>query len=219
MERGERQEMKRFVTFEGIDGSGKTTYALNLIKDLEEQKVETKYLHFNSTITSKLIKYMYNHKKDKERNTNSSNSIIKKQKSTSLIKSNLYLFLLILDDIFFYLYNYKSFHNQNVILICDRYFYDTLAKNLAMNSKSKFLQKIYYIAFPNPDIAFLIDISAEAAYIRKREEALTRLAIQRNCYIEIYRTLPYRKMKIDSSQILKVASKNIFNCIYEIISK
>jgi len=34
MERGERQEMKRFVTFEGIDGSGKSTIAKLVCKRL-----------------------------------------------------------------------------------------------------------------------------------------------------------------------------------------
>jgi len=37
MERGERQEMKRFVTFEGIDGSGKSTIAKLVCKRLTSE--------------------------------------------------------------------------------------------------------------------------------------------------------------------------------------
>ena len=37
MERGERQEMKRFVTFEGIDGSGKSTIAKLVCKRLKSE--------------------------------------------------------------------------------------------------------------------------------------------------------------------------------------
>lgn len=40
MERGERQEMKRFVTFEGIDGSGKSTIAKLVHKRLTSEEYD-----------------------------------------------------------------------------------------------------------------------------------------------------------------------------------
>ncbi len=45
MEKTERENMKQFVTFEGIDGSGKTTIAKSIYKQLLEQGITVEYTY------------------------------------------------------------------------------------------------------------------------------------------------------------------------------
>lgn len=142
---------KKFIVFEGLDGSGKTLQAKNLFNYLKTKK-EKVILTFEPTknlLVSKLINDCLIHKK---------------------VVSDLTLQLLFSVD--------RAMHLDKVIIpalknnfwvISDRYFYSTIAYG-ALSLNYNWLKKFSEI-FLRPGLVFYLDVSPKICFsrIRKRE--------------------------------------------------
>lgn len=208
------------ICFLGIDGSGKTAYSLNLYNQLITKGFNCKYLHFKSVFLGKLLRF---------RETTSGNKrLILKSKtyqvsnkhnrtlhfSMNIILVKLYILLLLFDDILFYLCYFK-FKQKEEILICDRYFYDSIVSNRLLGLKGKFITDFYYRIFPNPDILFLLEIDPKVAYERKKdEEILSDLINKSELYFTTFLSTP-NLIKINSLNNFDGSSTNILNKVLE----
>lgn len=190
------------ICFIGIDGSGKTTYALKLYQELKEEGFKCEYIHFDSLFAHRLLNIV----KIASLTTTKIKYIYPKDSSKkgilfliSIIKGTTWSLILIIDNIFFYLLKLLKSKKKEEVVICDRYFYDSAISSIYSGAKEYFIYRIYQWIFPSPDIMFLIDVDAQTAYSRKQEESLEYLACKRELYLKLYSIMQCKKIKINSS--------------------
>lgn len=191
------------ICFIGIDGSGKTTYALKLYQELKTKGFKCRYIHFDSLFAHTVLNIankIANLATTKTKHAKLKDSSEKRASSfISTIKGTIWSLILIIDGIFFNLLKLKK---KREIVICDRYFYDSAISCIYSGAKESFIYKIYQQFFLLPDIMFLMDVEPKTAYNRKQDESLKYLARKRELYLKLYSTMPMtrcKKIKVDSS--------------------
>jgi thymidylate kinase len=196
------------VIFIGIDGSGKTTYALKLYQELKVRGIKCKYIHFDSLFAYKLLNTINNIANLTKKERVAPKDLSAKRSSfVSIVKGTILFLILVIDDIFFYLLRLKG--EEKEIVICDRYFYDSAISCIYSGARESFIYKIYRKIFPLPDMIFLLDIDPSIAYSRKQEDSVNYLACKREIYLNLYLIIQCRKIKIDSS--------NLFNKSFAVV--
>jgi len=141
--------MNKFIVFDGIDGSGKTSQAKMLAKWLRKKGKNVLFTH-EPTRTTKLGRYIekrirrgVDNKAElldlytRDREAHLKNEIIPAMK-------------------------------KGRIVVCDRYYYSTLAYQLPEKK-----WKSYVLGFLKPDIAFIYDVPAETA-IKRIEKSIKK---------------------------------------------
>lgn len=139
------------IAFSGMDGSGKTTLAKMLESHLKKRGYRVYYKHAHGYTISK-------------------NSFAIDEKSIKRFRLLLFLLspFMLLDSLFTYYFKYKPQLKHNAV-ICDRYFYDKVARMLYYNVINTFIAGIYLNLLPRPDYIFHLYISSEMAKSRKNE--------------------------------------------------
>jgi dTMP kinase len=157
MERGEKITMKRFVTFEGIDGSGKTTVSKRVGEKLKSAGYDV--VHTFEPTDSSIGRFVQ--------------ECIRKQ-SDPFVTS----FTFIADRIQ-HCKQIKQWLNEKKIVLCDRYAESTYAyqgKQLEAQIKSpvKWLQDLSKdrILIPDRTFLFVIDPASSLARIQHRAELI-----------------------------------------------
>ncbi len=140
------------ITFEGIDGSGKTTQVKLLANWLRKKglKVITTEEPTNNIIGREVKKLM-------------------KKESYSWIEAILFAADRALHC------NNVIIPNNNKIVICDRYIHSTLAYQTAMGLSKKWIKCLNQNA-PEPDLTFYLDIKPETAMnrVKRRNKRLIK---------------------------------------------
>lgn len=151
----------KFVVFEGINGSGKTTIINNLINYYTNKNIKYQYIKFpnrNSNtgkIIDKFLKNQYEFKSIKEQIQIFAEN---RKESEELIKNSL---------------------NENKIVLCDRYLYSNIAYTITdMSLNIQYNNSLEYLPINNiiqydsnllkPDLVFLIN----GNYINLRNEEI-----------------------------------------------
>ena len=189
--------MKRgiFVCFTGIDGSGKTTLSKSLVEEMKRNGIECRYVYnrFNPFLLKPFMmvaRAIFLRGKDMfEDYTEDSDA--KKRLFKNRLLSMIYQSFLLFD------YSFQIFLKVKIPLmlgrniICDRYIYDTVCTDLAVDlnySEKKtmdILRKCLYL-FPKPDMTFLIDVPEEIAYKRKDDvPSVDYLKERRKIYLDV----------------------------------
>ncbi len=142
------------IAFSGMDGSGKTTVAKKLESYMKKKGFRVFFKHAHGYAISK-------------------NSFSIDEKN---IKRFCWLFFLLspfmlLDSFFTYYFKYKPELEHNVI-ICDRYFYDKVARMLYYNITNNFIAGIYLSLLPRPNRLFYLNVSSHNAKLRKNEYSI-----------------------------------------------
>jgi thymidylate kinase len=75
------------------------------------------------------------------------------------------------------------------VLIMDRYFYDRMA-DIADGQRWRYLRWFAGVA-PTPDVAVLVEVSPEEAFLRKQEYSVASMTSRRAIYKEIFSWLPH----------------------------
>jgi len=200
------------ICFTGIDGSGKTTLSKELVKLLNENGVKCRYVYgrLNPLILKPFIligELVFLHKKDIFKNYSEYTNTKRKAIEKHSFLSSVYQQILLFDygiQIFFKV-KLPLIFGKNII--CDRYVYDTVITDLSVDmnySKEKVMKLLNNLLrfFPEPDIAFLIDIPEEIAYQRKNDTPTIKyLKERRKMYLDVGKE--YRMVILDGSKKLE----------------
>ena len=182
------------ICFTGMDGTGKTTQAKNLVSALNANGINCSYVWntYQPFITKPFLtiaKALFFRGKDAFQNyteyTGTKRSLFKNK-----FLAKAYEYLVLFD------YLCRSFIEIRVPLIfgrsvvSDRYIYDVVA-NLAVDlgysdeASGSLLSKLSHL-LPKPNITFLIDMSEEACYPRKNDiPSIEHLKWRRKIYLSI----------------------------------
>ncbi len=182
-----------FICFTGIDGSGKTTLARFLTERLSRNGFECKYVH--NRLTPFLLKpFIIIGQKLFLRGKNifenyAEYSTTKRKVIRNNLLSLVYQWLLVLDYSIQVFLKVKAPLMLGKNIICDRYVYDTLVTDLAVDfgySDKKLKQTLnrLFRLFPQPELTFLVDVPEEIAYQRKNDiPSVEYLKERRNIYL------------------------------------
>jgi dTMP kinase len=163
------------ITFDGIDGSGKTTLA--------------------NAITAWLVEEGYNAEYTQEPYTPDIGGTIKQILSGHRKTTTEALTLLFVADRFEHCEAMRKEIDNGAIKVCDRFYYSTIAYQCAQGVSFDWIYKMH-TGVMDPDIAFFLDISVDQAMARigerghktdifEKKEFLEKV---RNNYLDIVKT-------------------------------
>lgn len=184
------------ICFTGIDGAGKTTLSKALVEVLKKRGINCKYVYgrFQPFISKPLIligKKLFlkesNVFNDYNTYLNKKRLIIKKFKFLFLI----YWCIILLDYCLQLIFKIRIPLILGKIIICDRYVYDTVINDFAIDMNysidkvKSLIKKLLHIA-PKPTLTFLIDVPEEIAFHRKDDiPSIELLKEIRKIYLEV----------------------------------
>lgn len=186
------------ICFTGIDGSGKTTVAEKVTKYLKEKDLPVVYVYGRlklfltkplMLIGNKLFLRNYNITENYDEYSGKK----KKLFSTHKVLLKVYLYVLLLDYLLQILIKIKIPLLLGKVVICDRYIYDTVVTDIAvdMNYSEKQVLSLLdkcFLLLPKPRVTFLVDVNEDVAYSRKNDVPDERyLKDRRSFYLEVAR--------------------------------
>jgi dTMP kinase len=151
---------KAFIVFAGIDGSGKTTHAVSLLKELQREAINSIYFRPRdiSLIPTFLRNLLKSYPNVSPRNITISNKFGnfsgKNILKALFLTIPFWIYALIVYYIWMRPLRYKK------VVICDRYFFDWFY-NLWGNASIALTRLL-----PKPDIVFLLDVPVIIAFSR-----------------------------------------------------
>lgn len=208
-----------FICFTGIDGSGKTTLAKLLTDQLNRDGFECKYVY--NRLTPFLLKpfIIIGQKLFLRRKSISENyaeySATKRKALRNNPLSLIYQWLLLLDYSIQVFLKVKIPLMRGESIICDRYIYDTLVTDLAVdfsysNNKINRTLNRFFRLFPRPELTFLVDVPEDVAYQRKSDiPSIEYLKERRGIYLDVGKE--YGMVILDASRNLD----NLENVVLE----
>ncbi|MFC1621990.1 hypothetical protein ACFL13_01205 [Patescibacteria group bacterium] len=187
------------IVFSGVDGSGKTTLAHNLVNRLKKEKTHAKYVYMGNyfilTGIVKFIHYVYRH--IKKTPVVRGNPLLGTKEKPMLSKC--WLFFSILENLLVYM-KLKILSILGIVVISDRYFYDRLLGLEYHGYSSKLLSQMYLKMTPRPTHLFMIDVDEEVSLQREVKEKHP---------LEFYKCLRQKYMKLATLLNAKVLDGNM----------
>ncbi len=217
----------KLINIIGIDGAGKTSLALNIVKILKLRNIpyEYKYCQYFAKLLYplKVIAKLTIMKKTNEyRDYNKYNNVKKMNSSKHPILSNIYIFLWLLDysiQIFLKIKINMIFGRKYII---DRYIFDiAINASLTRNKNLDFAQRLIEIFFrilPKPDMVIFIDLPEKIAMARKDDiPDIEYLTERRKRYLGLSKK--YNFKIIDGTESEENVCKNALKLIEDNVKK
>ena len=202
---------KFFVVFEGIEGSGKSSHSLSLIKKLKSLKVSAEYLREpGGSKEAESIR----------------NFLLKNENKKFNPLTDTLLYLAARNENF--LKKIKPFYKKKII-ICDRFIDSTLAyQHYGLGVKRNFINFINkeIMGTIKPDYTFLMYLNVNKSIIRISNKKITNRydkfkkmfykKVQKG-FLEISNKNKSKYMIINSSNKFEINQTNIFNQVKKLI--
>lgn len=217
-----------FICFTGIDGSGKTTLARELVSYMNFEGIKCKYVYNRLTpiLTRFFIgvgRLLFLRGQDMFGNYTEYSSAKRRMFKGPLSKVlSVYEALLLLDYCFQALIKVKLPLTFGQTIVCDRYVYDTIITDLAVDfnysqRKIQFLLDRFFLFLPKPQLVFLMDLPEEIAYERKNDVPSIRyLKDRRPLYLNLAQEDSFRVL--DCSEEIANLRDRIHNEVFYIVS-
>ncbi|MCK4349131.1 MAG: hypothetical protein KAW47_11000 [Thermoplasmatales archaeon] len=149
-----------FVSFSGIDGTGKTTQITKLVNRFKGMMIPAQYGRglWSPKISYPLMGVLYLVKGWRRKDYH---------KSRFLKKT--WNYIVILDFLCIYFFRIKVHLLIGKTVFCDRYVYDLIATLMHDGLYNERASKLLLKLSPQPDLAFMLDIPAEVSDLRKED--------------------------------------------------
>lgn len=186
------------ICFTGIDGSGKTTVAKKVTTFLKEKELSAVYVYGRikpflakplMVIGNKLFLRTYSITENYVEYSGEKKNLFSKHKFIQKI----YLYVILIDYLLQLLIKIKIPLISGKVIVCDRYIYDTVITDIAvdMNFSTEQVLSLLdkcFLLIPKPDMAFLVDVNEDVAYSRKNDVPDERyLKDRRYFYLQVAR--------------------------------
>ena len=205
-----------FVSFSGIDGSGKSTQIQALCSSLEDMGVKYKrYTFWDDVVALRSLREEASHLIFKgERGVGSpEHPIQRRDKNVGSWYATLCRLCLYFLDAMKLRHVLPKFKEDYAdVLILDRYFYDELPNLPLRNAWVRRYARLLLRIIPRPDIAFLLDADPRIAVSRKPEYPLDFVRQNREAYLNVG---AMTDMMVLPPRAVDETAKTILNSILE----
>lgn len=220
--------MKNLTTicFIGMDGSGKSTLSSYLCGELKKSGHTVSYtwwLEGENSLVRKLIRSVG------RGSTKSTTGAPGARRTNPGMIYKLYSAIVLADYLRFSIFKtvLPKLNHRRRTFIFDRYMYDVIfaISNEFNYPRDRMLRlfDLYASIFPHPDLIFVIDVTPDLAYLRKKEELLTleNATDKYDHYQEYYQILQSleksRIVVIDNSRPIETVKAEILKTAMELI--
>gem|GEM_PF-615991 len=182
-------ERKRvIVCLAGIDGSGKTSHAIKIVKRFKSMGIPCQYVWCNwvPKISYPIMGLIYLIR-----------GYRRKDYHKSKILKRVWNYIVILDFLWIYFFKVRIPLLMGKNVICDRYVYDAIADLMYDGLYNEKATRILLKFTPKPDLVFILDLPEDISYSRKND---TRNAVNIKDSDE-----PIEYLKIHRENYLKIA--------------
>lgn len=184
---------KRFVSFSGMDGAGKSTQIENLRRNLTNAGLRVSIVTFWDDVARlKQLREASGHKLFKgDKGVGSPEAPINRRDKNvrSWPMTLVRYFLYLVDSISLRLVVKKSLKSDADFIIFDRYAYDELANLNLGNPTARLYARFIMTLVPRPHVSYVLDADPVQARARKPEYPIDFLAFCRNSYLSLQRLL------------------------------
>lgn len=171
------------ITFSGLDGTGKTTYAEMVADHMRKSGKKCRRFH----VIRDSLSHFFTHKVV--------GGISKKAKQTAesglrdnggSLVSGIFAFVkkcfLLVDILLFNICYGRLKGKEDDILVADRYFYDELVQARYLGISGRLFSRVYEKLIIKPDVAFFVELAPEKAYNRKSEYDVEYFKVKSSIY-------------------------------------
>jgi thymidylate kinase len=183
------------ITFSGIDGAGKTTQIEYVSSWLQNQGLRVSRLSFwdNVAVWSKMragighrvVNSLHTEGTAEPSFAPKNNKSVRRWYLTA-VRSGLYL----LDIARLRRLLASQRLRDSDVIIFDRYIYDQIANIDSQSLAARIYSKILLMQTPDPDLAFVLDVSADVAFARKPEYPLEFMHQNRQNFLRLRELVP-----------------------------
>ena len=192
-----------FICIEGLDGSGKTTHAHRLVRNLQKKGFDAVYTTEPSR--GEIGKFIRE-------------SVLQRKKRVPRVVEAL---LFAVDRVDHLEKDVKPALDEGKIVVSDRCVYSSLAYQGAAGLDLKWIEEINRMALP-PDLAIYIDVPPEVVVkrIRRKKSVMERLETQRKVREVYMKFVENEKLvPVDGDRRKSEVGENIFKMVLDFLEK